>query len=138
MLLDMKPRNLWRWSAVAVTAGTLAMGLVVDLPRQGNQRREPAWADHLAPLRNAPAPAGAPVSLILPRGLLETDTEKLVMETVWQRPDVLWVPAAGFPSKNEPRTAVLLEPGGELQTPPPGWTRVWSRGWVQLFRRDAP
>ena len=138
MLPGMKPWDLWRWLAVAAAAGTLVLGLVFDLPRPVPERREPVWAVHLAALRDAPVPPGTPVSLILPGELAKSDAEKLIMETVWQRPDLRWLPSAAFPEGGDLQVAMLLAPRAELHTAPPGWREVWNRGWVRLFRRVRP
>ena len=137
MLTHMNLRELWRWLAVASASAALGLGVTVDLPRPG-RRAEPVWAARLSALSEAPLPAHGAVPLIVPEGLAPGDASKLLMEIVWQRPEVEWRPMATFPREPEFPRVVVAGPGSRDVEPPRGWRRIWSRGWVAVYRWTGP
>ncbi|HHQ48610.1 MAG TPA: hypothetical protein ENK19_06970 [Acidobacteria bacterium] len=133
----MNLRELWRWLAVASAAAALGLGVTVDLPRPGRPAA-PVWAAHLSALRGAPLPPHGPVPLIVPGRLAPGDARKLLMEIVWQRPEVEWRPMVTFPRNPELRRVVVVGPGFRDVEPPRGWRRIWSRGWIGVYRWVGP
>jgi len=138
MLLRMSLRDLWRWSAVTAAAATLILGLAIDFPRPTRQPTEPAWAAHLRPLRQAPLMQRRPVPLVVPGGFTPGDARKLLMEAAWQRPDVYWRPATHLPEAPQIRELVLVDPRSVDRSPPQGWRRTWSKGWISVLQREVP
>jgi len=136
--MNLPPWKPWRWAIITISGTVVVLGVLVNTPWPSTSRRRPAWAIHLAPLRHAPLPTDRPVPLILPQGVSPPDAERLVMESVWQCPEVQWRPMPELPTEGPFREAVILEPGPSTGTSRIGWHRSWHRGWVSVFRRTEP
>jgi hypothetical protein len=95
--------------------------------------RTPAWAPVLAPLAAAPLAPGTAVALLEPIGQDPVATRPLLMEAMWQRPDLRWAFLTAFPSDHAPDALVAL--GSTI--PPPGWHQTWRRGEVTLYRQGV-
>jgi hypothetical protein len=109
----------------------LAAGVVQVIDQSAVAPRAPAWAPVLAPLAAAPLAPGTAVALLEPIGQDPVAAKPLLMEAMWQRPDLHWARLAAFPSDHPPEALVAL--GSTV--PPPGWQETWRRGAVALYRQ---
>ena len=95
--------------------------------------RSPAWERHLAPLREAPIPAGTEVGLLAAAGSSSReDVKPLLMEAAWQRPDLHWALLDGWPPGRSATTAVAVG----AAAPPPGWRETWRQGMITVYGRE--
>ncbi len=119
-----------RWVLVVGALLWLAAGVARVVHQSAVAPRTPAWAPVLAPLAAAPLAPGTAVALLEPIGQDPVPTKPLLMEAMWQRPDLRWAFLTAFPSDHAPDALVAL--GSTI--PPPGWHETWRRGEVTLYR----
>jgi len=124
-----------RWRDLVLVT-VLAAWAVLGIARAWHQAvtapRSPTWEVHLAPLRQAPLPAGAAVGLLVAAAGADREDIKLVLlEAVWQRPDLRWALLEEWPPALPAEALVAI---GAAATPP-GWREAWRQGLVTVYRR---
>ena len=92
----------------------------------------PAWERHLAPLADAPIPAGSTVALLAATRGGADDVKAVLMEAAWQRPDLRWAELSAWPSATPPRLLVTVGAAAA----PPGWRELWRGGDVAVYVRS--
>lgn len=117
---------------VTVLAAWTALGAVRTWRQTTGTPRSPAWARQLAPLRQAPLPAGTAVAMLVSMAGADIEAVKpVLMEAAWQRPDLRWALLQSWPSGPPAEALVAI---GTPSTPP-GWRETWRQGIVAIYER---
>jgi hypothetical protein len=126
--------SLRRWLPVAALAAWALVGLGRAAHQTVTAPRAPAWERHLAPLADAPLPAGSAVALAAATRGGADDFKAVLMEAAWQRPDLHWAALSAWPVATPPRLLVTVGAAAA----PTGWHEVWRRSEVAVHTRSAP
>ncbi len=117
------------WSVLAAAAVSLALGVGSVFQRERSPRREPRWAEIVAPLARAPIPAGSVVVLVRGAGSTPEDGLRLLSEAAWRRPDLRLALAEQVPPSLAPTGVVTV---GDAAGPV-GWRQAWGEGALRLW-----